>query len=85
MAPNIAKPTTKPSALLTPKTRFLNRRSGRIGSSARRSTATNSASRTTPATPKVTICGDAHAYVVPPRLVISTRQVVPAATSVAPR
>ena len=53
IAPNIAKPTMKPTTLVTEKVRSLNRCSGRIGSGARRSTSTNRPISTAPATPRM--------------------------------
>ena len=49
-APNMAKPTTKPTALAAEKTRLAKRRSGSTGSAARRSTTRNRAVATTPST-----------------------------------
>ena len=53
IAPNIAKPTMKPTTLVIVKTRVLNRCSGSTGSGARRSTKTNTAISTAPATPRM--------------------------------
>ena len=81
----MAKPTTKAMVELMEKTRFLNRRGGRTGSFARRSTATNATTSSTPATPRMTIGAEPQAYVVPPRLVIMTRLVAARAIRIAPR
>ncbi len=54
--PNIAKPMTKPMTAVRVNVRIRNSRSGRTGSAARRSTRTNTASRTTPSTPSPAIC-----------------------------
>ena len=76
MAPNMAKPTTKPMALAAENTRFLNSRSGMTGSLARRSATRNSSGqhhaghrrgRPSPASPRRSE--------VPPRLVKSTSAV----------
>jgi hypothetical protein len=53
IAPNIAKPTMKPTRLVTEKVRSLNRCSGRIGSAARRSTSTNRPISIAPATARI--------------------------------
>jgi hypothetical protein len=71
-APKSASPTTKPIALVTANTRFRNRDSGRIGSSARASQATKAAVRTIPETARTAIGTDRQSSVVPPRLVNRT-------------
>ena len=48
IAPNIAKPTMKPTRLVTEKVRSLNRCSGSTGSAARRSTSTNTPTSSAP-------------------------------------
>ena len=55
MAPNIAKPTMKPTTLVTENARCLNRCSGSTGSLARRSTRMNTPTSTTPAMPRIQI------------------------------
>ena len=74
-----------PIPLVTENVRFLNSASGRIGSAARLSTNTNSASNTTPRTANPIVWIDPQAYVVPPRLVQSTTEDSPPASSPAPR
>src|ERR1700722_14102349 len=69
IAPNMAKPTMKPTTLVTEKERSLNRCSGRIGSAARRSASTNRPISTTPAMPRMEIAADAHGEGVPRRRV----------------
>ena len=59
--PNRAKPTTRPIALVTLKTRSRNRWGGSTGSAARRSTSTKLTMRTTASTPSPMICGDPQA------------------------
>ena len=54
-APKSAKPTTKPTALVMRKTGLRNRRSGRIGSAARRSAAAKATRARTPSAPSPTI------------------------------
>ena len=68
-APKSPRPITKPTALVTTKTRLRNSSSGRIGSAARRSTATKAANATTDATSMATMSPSSHGLVVPPRLV----------------
>ncbi len=61
MAPNIANPTTKPTALAAEKIRLRNRCSGRTGSAARLSAQTNAAPKTTAAAPMMKIGAEAQA------------------------
>ena len=61
-----------------------NRRSGRIGSGARRSWKTNATSSTTAATARPAISAEPHAYWRPPHVVTSSSDVRPAASSAAP-
>ena len=61
MAPNIANPMMNPTRLVTEKARIRNRCSGSTGSLARRSTRTNTPTRTTPATPRIQIGAEFHA------------------------
>ena len=56
--PNRAKPTTRPTALVTTKTRLRNSDGGRIGSFARRSANANSTIPTTAITPRPTMNGE---------------------------
>ena len=60
MAPNIAKPTMKPTALVTEKARMENRCRGSTGSVARRSTKTKITTSTPPATPRAMIVAEPH-------------------------
>jgi hypothetical protein len=53
IAPNIAKPTMKPTTLVVEKLRSRNRCSGRTGSTARRSTRTNTPISAIPAAPRM--------------------------------
>src|ERR1700761_9742984 len=66
IAPNIAKPTTKDSTQHTVNTGLPNNRIGRMGSAARRSTATNAPSAATAPTNKPMIVGEPHGERVPP-------------------
>jgi hypothetical protein len=84
-APNKAKPTMKPTALVTTKIRFLKSCSGRIGSAARRSTRTNAIRSRGPMIASATLCGESQAHVVPPRLVKRMIAERPPARSDAPR
>ena len=52
IAPNMPKPTMKPTRLVTENTRLANRCSGRIASAARRSANTNATISTAPAMPR---------------------------------
>ena len=61
MAPNMAKPTTNPTALAAENTRLANRCSGITGSAARRSARTKATMSTTPATPSPTIGAEPQA------------------------
>jgi hypothetical protein len=72
IAPNSAKPTTKPTALVAEKIRFRKSERGRMGSLARDSTSTKAGSRTTLAAMRPSTCHESKAQVVPPRLVKST-------------
>ncbi len=82
--PSIAKPTTNASALHTENTRLENSRIGKIGSTARRSTTTNTAKATTDTPINPSTCTDPHAYVVPPQLVASVSPPAPIATNTIP-
>ena len=84
-APNNAKPTMKPIALVTENVWLRKSESGKIGSAARASTSTNNGISTTLATINAMIRGDPHAQVVPPRLVKSTTDASAPASSAAPR
>jgi hypothetical protein len=61
VAPKSAKPTMKPIAAATVKTRLENRLIGSTGSAARFSTGIKSAVATTATTPRPTICHEPHA------------------------
>ncbi len=84
IAPNIARPMTKPSPLATRNTDDRNRPSGMIGSSARRSCQTNAASSAAAASARPTTSGEPHAYSLPPHVVTRTSALTPAVSSVAP-
>ena len=84
IAPKSAKPTMKPTALVAVNVRSRKSESGRIGSSARRSTSKKIGSRTMLRTISPMICGEPQSQVVPPRLVKSTIAVRSAASSAAP-
>ena len=84
-APNSAKPTTSPIALVTANTRLRNSSSGSTGSGARRSTATNATSAATAAAPRPMMNGESQAYDVPPSVVASTIAVSEVASSSVPR
>ena len=85
IAPNIARPITKPIEDATLKTRERNSLSGMIGSAARVSTLMKIASSTTPATARPTIAGEPHAYSLPPQVVTRIRELTPAVSRTAPR
>ena len=85
IAPNSAKPTMKPIALVTENVWLRKSESGRIGSAARASTRTNSGVSTMLATISTIICGEPQAHVVPPRLVKRTIDASEPASSAAPR
>ena len=84
MAPNIANPMTNPTPLATLNTWMRKSRNGRMGSVTRRSTTTKAASMTTPRMPSAKIGSDAHAYCVPPHVVIRISDDAPAARKKAP-
>ena len=69
IAPNIARPITKPSEEATLNTLERNRFSGMIGSLARPSQKMNAISRTTPAIARPMIVPESHAYSLPPQVV----------------
>ena len=69
IAPNIARPITKPSEEATLNTGERNSFSGMIGSAARRSCQTNAPSSTTPATPARRSSASPSAYSLPPQVV----------------
>ena len=62
MAPNMAKPTTKPMALAAANTLLAKRGSGINGSTARLSAHRNRSPNTTPATARPIMKGDVHSY-----------------------
>jgi len=67
IAPNIARPTTNPSALAIRNTAERKRLSGMIGSAARRSCQTNAARNATLTTPRPMIVGEPQAWWCRPR------------------
>ncbi len=81
----MAKPMTKLMTAESVKVRTRNSLSGRTGSAARRSTATNAPASTTPSTMSPMICGEPQPQVVPPREATRTRQVATAAIRNVPR
>ena len=83
-APNSAKPTTSPTALVITNTRLPNSAGGRIGSAARRSTNTSATMQPTPTTPIPTISAEAQAYVFPPSVVSRMIALSPTASSSVP-
>ena len=85
IAPNIARPITKPSEDATLNTLERNRFSGMIGSGARRSWKTNASSSTTPTIARAMIVPLPHRYSFPPQVVTRIRQHTPAVSSAAPR
>ena len=85
IAPKSAKPTMKPTALVTANVWLRKSSSGRIGSAARLSCQRNAGTRTTLAMISPIICGELQAQVVPPRLVKRTIAPRLAASSAAPR
>ncbi len=80
-APSIAKPTMKPRMQQTVNTGLANSRIGRIGSAARVSTQTKTASAAAEPTNRPMITGEPHAYSPPPQLVASVRPDAPRPTS----
>jgi hypothetical protein len=84
IAPNIAKPTTKPITDAMANTRWLNSRSGSTGSRARRSAATKPTVLTTNAAISPSAWGEVQAHTDPAKLVTSTIQVAAAPSSVMP-
>lgn len=60
IAPNMAKPTTKDSTQHTVNTGLANKRTGRMGSAARRSTTTKTPSATAAAANRPMIVGEPH-------------------------
>ena len=85
IAPNSAKPTMKPIALVTENVWLRKSESGRIGSAARRLDENERGMSTMLATISPMICGEPHAHVVPPRLVKRTTEASEPASSAAPR
>jgi len=81
---NIAAPMKKSATWDAANVRFLKRSSGRIGSRARRSHATNTTRRTTLTAKRPTISADAHGYCVPPHTVARRPVDNPAVSSAAP-
>jgi hypothetical protein len=85
IAPNIARPITKPNEDATLKMAERNRFSGMIGSFARASCAMKSPTSTMLATPRPMIVADPHGYSLPPQVVSRMIALTPAVSSVAPR
>src|SRR5579875_1099139 len=79
--PIIAKPTMKLSTEATLNTRLRNNRIGRIGSAARSSTNTKTASATTEPANRAMIVAEPQAYWVPPQDVARVSPVAPSATN----
>ena len=69
IAPNIARPITKPIEEATLKTRERKSLSGMTGSAARVSTRRKIASSTLPTIASATITGESHWYSLPPQVV----------------
>ena len=84
-APNSAKPTMNPTALVTAKTGLKSRRVGRIGSAARRSTRGKSPKRIKPTAASSRIVGEPHASDVPPSEVARTIAVRAPPSTTVPR
>ena len=84
IAPNMARPITKPIALATRKTLEPNSDSGMIGSAARRSCQMKAASRATPAAARPRMAGEPQAYSFPPHVVRRMIALTPAVSSSAP-
>ena len=74
IAPNIAKPITKPTALASEKLALRNSRSGRIGSGARASHHTNETASTAPPTKQPDDLARSQPYSLPPQRSASSRQ-----------
>ncbi len=85
IAPNMARPVRKVSAIVTEKFRFLNTCSGRIGSATRSSTTQNATVAATASRPSPMICAEAHRYSVPPQVASRTSEVAARASSAPPR
>jgi len=83
-APNSAKPTTNPTALVTTNTRFESSRGGSTGSEAWRSNHKNTANASTPPAPSPTITGEPQPKETPPSELASTIAESPAASSAVP-
>ena len=77
IAPNIAIPIVKPIAFATLNTLERKSFSGMIGSGARRSRQTNTASSATPATASPTIVVEPQAYWLPPQVVSRISEATP--------
>ncbi len=84
IAPNIAVPRMKLTALATRKTWLRNNRRGTTGSGARRSTTANTASSNAPAAARPMMTRDPQGYSVPPQVVSSTSAPTPPASNMAP-
>ncbi len=83
--PSIAKPTMKASATHTLKTEERNNRSGRTGSTARRSTNTKITRDTNDPTIIKMIVEDPHGYWVPPQDSARVSPAAPSDTKTMPR
>ena len=80
----MANPTMKPRMQQTVKTGLVNSRMGRIGSAARVSTQTKTASAAADAANNPMITGEPHAYSPPPQLVARVRPEAPRPTDTMP-
>ena len=85
MAPYMATPRTKLTALAMLNVRPRNRWMGRTGSVTRRSTAINPTSNRTEATARPMMVAEPQAYSVPPHVVNSTTDVTAAVSTAEPR
>jgi hypothetical protein len=83
-APNSAKPTTSPIALVTANTRLRNRLGGSTGSAARRSTSTKAIRLATARTPSQKMNAEPQVYEVPPSVVSSTTELRETPSSTVP-
>jgi hypothetical protein len=81
----LATPMTKVIAMVSAISGLRNRDNGMIGSVARRSRNSSNTTNTTDAAMSPRICGESHAYSVPPQMVINTSVDTAATSSVAPR
>ena len=85
IAPNIARPITKPIEEATLKTRERKSLSGMIGSVGARLDAQEDRDQRAADDARPTITGESHAYSLPPQVVTRISALTPAVSSVAPR